>query len=117
MRVRAQSATGDYTFGRGQGNFLVNTPAAVAQLVQTGLKLVQGEWYLDNQAGTPWSTEILGYGTAPTYDMAIRTQILSTPGVHAITNYSSSLNAATRQLTVTADIQTEFGAATVSATI
>jgi hypothetical protein len=117
MRVRALSATGDYTFGRGQGNFLVSTPAAVAQLVQTGLMLAQGEWFLDKYAGTPWSSQILGYGTAPTYDMAIRAQILATPGVTAINSYSSNLNAATRQLTVVVGIQTQFGATTVSVTI
>lgn len=111
MRVRAQDANGDYTFGRGLGNFLVNSPAAVAQLVQTRLLLMQGEWFLDKTAGMPWATQVIGTGTKPFYDVAIQNEILNTVGVTSIANYSSVLNAAKRSLVVTATVVTQFGAA------
>lgn len=117
MRYRALSPSGDYTFGRGQGNFLVNSPACVAQAVQTALALAQGEWFLDKTAGVPWATQILGYGTGPLYDLAIKDAILAVEGVDSITAYSSQLNAATRALTVTATIATIYGAATVTLVI
>jgi hypothetical protein len=113
MRVRAQDADGDYTFGRGSGNFLANSPAAVAQLVMTNLLLKRGEWFLDQTAGTPWSTEILGYGTAPLYDLAIKQAVLDTQGVSSIASYSSNFNKATRALTVTMTILTAFDPAAV----
>lgn len=112
MRYRALDKNGDATFGASQTNFLVNSPAAVAQAVLTRLKLLKGEYFLDATAGTPWSTEVIGVRTRPTYDQAIRTRILGTQGVTGIGNYSSSL--AGRALTVTATIDTIYGAAVLS---
>jgi hypothetical protein len=63
MRYRTLDANGDYTFGQNGANFLVNSPAAVGQAVLTRVKLMQGEWFLDQTAGTPYDTEILGAGT------------------------------------------------------
>jgi hypothetical protein len=114
MRVRAQTASGDYTFGQGRANFLINSAAAVAQLVLTGLRLLEGEWFLDVTVGTPWLQRVIGKGTKQFYDLAIQNQILSTRGVISIDSYSSSLNAKTRHLTLEASITTQFGPATVS---
>jgi hypothetical protein len=55
MRYRKLDANGDYTFGGGSNDFLVNTPETVAQAVMTRLNLLQGEWFLDTTAGMPWS--------------------------------------------------------------
>lgn len=114
MRYRALSATGDSTFGSGSTAFLVNSPAAVAQAIQTRLLLETGEFFLDISEGTPYSTEILGRSTTTTYDAAIRDRILGTEGVTAISAYSSSLNRATRALTVNATVQTIYGEVTVN---
>lgn len=111
MRVRAQDANGDMTFGSGQNNFLVNTPAAVGQLVYDRLRLKTSEWFLDLTDGTPWSTQILGVRTAATRDAAIKRRILSTPGVSSIVDYSSSL--VDRKFTVTAVIATIYGVVTM----
>jgi hypothetical protein len=108
MRVRAQDQNGDYTFGRGAGNFLVDNNAAVAQLIQTALLLQQGEWFLDSTVGTPWSTDILGYDTAPLYDIAIQQVILGVPGVASIQSYSSNLNTKTRALSVSVTVTTIY---------
>jgi hypothetical protein len=117
MRVRAMSASGDMTFGQGSANFLVSSPAAVAQLVLTRLRLWTGQWFLDLSAGTPWLTQVLGTGTAALYDAAIRTTILTTPGVLGIASYSSSVNRAARVLTVNATLNTVYSISLAGATL
>lgn len=108
MRYRALSATGDYTFGQGQANFLINSPAMVGQSVKTRLLLWTGNWFLDVTEGTPWSQKILGANTKPLYDLAIQQRILETPGVKNITKYSSLITG--RNLTVNVTIDTIFSA-------
>ncbi len=117
MRYRALTAEYDYSFGQGQANFLINSPEAVGQLVLTRLRLLRGEWFLDKQEGTPYSTLILGTNTSGTYDAAIRAQILATQGVTGLVNYSSSLNTATRKLTITANVDTVYGSTAVQETL
>lgn len=114
MRVRALDSNGDYTFGKGLANFWIDTPAAVAQEVITRLGLIQGEWYLDNEQGVPWKTQILGYNTQSTRDLVIKNTILTTPGVVTLNSYSSSLDPATRLYDVSAEIITAFGTTVVS---
>lgn len=107
MRYR-QLIAGDDTFGQGSRNFLVNSPAAVAQAIATRLKLEVGEWYLDVTAGTPYQTKVLGYGSGASRDVAIRDRILATEGVVEITSYSSVVDTA-RKFSVRADVLTIYG--------
>ena len=111
MRYRMLSPTGDYTFGQGQADFLINSPAAVAQSVSTRLKLWLGTWFLDVTIGTPWLTQIIGKNTKSLYDTAIRTVVLQTTGVTGIVAYNSVLNDAARSLAVTMTINTQYGQA------
>jgi len=115
MKYRALSSTGDYTFGQGNANFLINTPAAVGQAVKTRLLLMQGEWFLDVTDGTPYASQVLGKNTQTTYDQAIRQRILQTEGVTGIASYSSSV--VKRSLKVAATIDTLYGQTTVTATL
>ena len=107
MRYRALDENGDYSFGYSAANFLVDSPDTVAQAVQTRLGLIAGEWFLDTTEGTPYYTEILGKGTYLTYDNAIQTRILGTPGVVSLVAYSSSVNG--RSLVVSATVDTIYG--------
>ena len=114
MRVRRLSATGDYTFGQSQSNFLVNDPLGVGQNVKTRLKLFTGEWFLDKSSGTPWRQQVLGVRSNPTYDMVIQSRIATTFGVEKILAYTSVLSAVSpglssqRRLTVRATILTIY---------
>lgn len=117
MRYRELSASGDYQIGQGQANFLINTPATVAQAVQTRLFLIAGEWFLDTTTGVPYSTEIFGYGTEATRDIAIQEIILETQGVTEITDYASTFNPTTRKFSVAATINTQYGPTTITATL
>jgi len=106
MRYRALTSDGDYSFGQGRENFLIDSPEAVAQAIKTRLLLMRGEWFLDTTAGTPYATEILGVGTASTRDLAVKRVILQTPGVKQITNYSSVV--VDRRFSVTATVDTVY---------
>lgn len=113
MRYRALTPSGDYSFGQGNANFLINVPEAVAQAVQTRLLLERGEWFLDQEAGTPYKTDILGTHTQSKYDAALRGRIQGTVGVTKVLSYSSVV--VKRRLTATAKINTAFGSTTVNA--
>lgn len=115
MRVRAQDASGDMQFGRGGLSYLVNTPAAVAQLILSRLKLNQGEWFLDVTDGTAWLGGVLGAHTQGTRDRVIRARILGTVGVTAITSYSSAVVG--RNFTVDVGVSTLYGPAQVQAVL
>lgn len=117
MRYRKLDANGDAVFGHQQNDFYRDQPEAVAQAVKTRLALFTGEWFLDVTDGTPWTTQVLGKYTNDQYDAVIRDRILGTTGVTQIDSYSSTVNTATRTLTVTATIDTQFGTATFTTTI
>lgn len=110
MRYRKE-IDGDYAFGLATGQaseFWVNQPEAVAQAVQTRLRLMTGEWFLDLTEGTPYSTKILGKGTLQVYDLAIKNRVVQTPGVTRLLNYKSSYNNTTRRLQVDLTILTSY---------
>ena len=119
MRVRALSPTGDYTWGQGGNNYLVDSPAAVGQLVATTLRLWQGEWFLDVLYGTPWLQQILGQsGAKSVVDIIIQSVILGTQPAGCVTqivSYSSALSG--RGLTINATIDTQFSVAGQSTTV
>ena len=111
MRVRKVDSAGDMLFGGDQAAFLRDTPEAVAQVVVSRLHLWSGEWFLDLNEGTPYTTEVLGKRTEATRDPVLRSRILDTPGVIEITAYDSVLNRQTRGLSVAATIDTLYGRA------
>lgn len=114
MRYRALSPAGDFQYGR-SGLFLTDSPEAVAQAVKTRLLLAAGEWFLDSDEGTPYSTKILGYGTKNTRDLAIKARVLDTPGVTELVSYFSTVTP-DRLFLVTATINTKYGPASVTVT-
>jgi len=117
MKYRKLDVNGDYTFGLRDGNFHIDTPEAVAQAVKTRLALIQGEWFLDVTAGTPYNSQILGAGTLSKYDQAIQEVILQTNGVIRLTEYSSGVNPVTRAATVNCTIDTVYGQANIQQSI
>lgn len=108
MRYRKLDVNGDYTIGQGEANFWINEPGAVAQSIETRLRLWQGEWFLDTTDGTPWLQQVMGVRTGPTYDLAIRQRILETVGVSSIASYASTLSHDKRNLSVIGTVITVF---------
>jgi hypothetical protein len=112
MRYRALDKNGDYSFGSGPAEFLINTPDCVSQAVKTRLALFAGEFFLDGTVGMPWNTQVLGENTRPLYDAAIQEQVLNTQGVLSIVSYYSVLS--NRNLSVVFEISTVYGNVTVA---
>ena len=115
MIYRKLDINGDMVFGQRNNNFLVNSPAAVAQAVMTTLKLIRGEWFIDVTLGVPYNTKILGFNNVVNADFEIQTAILGVPGVIDIANYNSYYIPSSRALLIQATIDTIYGQTKVSA--
>lgn len=111
MKYRALDSLGDYTIGK---RFLENSPTCVAQAVQTRLNLWKGEFFVDTSDGTPYSEEVLGKRGQRVPEAAIKKRILGTPGVTAITAFSSQYDGDTRALLINANLDTLYGPASIS---
>lgn len=109
MRVRKLSPTGDFTFGGGQLNYLVDSPACVGQVVKTSLLLWLGEWYLDTTVGMPWIQGVLGKHNQDTADLTVQDYILQVQGVTDISNYTSVGEQPQRNYVARAVIDTQYG--------
>ena len=118
IRYRKLDENGDYTFGKTieTQEFWVDQKEAVAQAILTRLRLATNEWFLDQTAGTPYATNILGFVPPNVRDFSIRARILDTPGVTSITSYTSTVSA-DRTASVSASVDTIYGAVSVNSAI
>lgn len=108
MLNRAMDLHDDYTFCSGTSFFYNNSPQAVAQAIKTSLRLLLGEWFLDNTIGVPYATEVLGNNTQATRDPCIKNAILQVTGVESIVDYNSNFYGPTRTFTVTVTVLTIY---------
>ena len=109
MKYRRLDENNDYSFGHGLADFYIDEPQAVGQSVATRLRLWQGEYFLDLSEGTPYQTEVLGFGTTQLFDQAIQDRILETEGVDSMESYESNFNTEARSLDVNTSINTIYG--------
>ena len=109
MRYRKQDENGDYTFGNSLNNFHIDNVDAVAQAIDTRLKLWVGEWFADVSDGTGWSQAILGKHSQNLYELTLRQRVLDTQGVISIQEFQSALDPNTRSLVVTMVVETVYG--------
>lgn len=114
MRYRKQDESGDYRFGAGLNDFYIDSAEAVAQAIDSRLKLWMGEWFADTADGTGWSQAILGKQSKNLYELTLRQRVLETPGVTSIENFQSSLNSENRYLTVSMTVNTVYGQTSVT---
>ncbi len=127
-------STDPIVFARDENNDLIiplrraSGLEALVILVRTAWLLWRDEWFLNRDIGTPWlETEdgvvterdaILGQGyDAGKVMRALRAEALAINGVRNLTNFASSFDASTRNLTVSGVISSDFGDAPVSAVI
>ncbi len=103
-------------FGGDQRAFWRDQPEAVALPIGNRLQLRIREWFVDTEAGTDYSL-ILGRGTEATRDVEIQDRITGTQGVKELVAYASSLGPDTRTFTVSATVETIYGAAVVQETL
>ena len=114
-RLRAVDADGDMTFGQSGRNFLIDSPAAVAQRINSRLGLWEGEWYLDKSAGTAYYQDMLGHNNYGLASAMLRERIFGTPFVTNITDWSTTFTGASvdptesRSFAVSGKVDTAFG--------
>lgn len=84
------------------GNLATVTDAeAVGQHAKQRLGTFAGEWFLDNAAGVPWLSQILGKGYDPALaEAVVKAEILDTDGVTEITSFSVSFDKTSRGVTI-----------------
>lgn len=108
MKYRRLDADGDYTFGAGQANYLIDQEAC-AQAVKTRLLLFLAEWWEELTDGLPLWQKILGWRDITTAEQAIKERILNTQHVRKITFYQSFWDGESRQYIFNCALDTDYG--------
>lgn len=108
MIVRALDPIGDWTFGKGKNNYLVND-FAIGQNLITRLNSFLGDCFFDVTAGIDWFN-LLGSKNQFALNLAISATILKTDGIVEMKQLSVVLES-TRKLTIIYNVKTKFGGA------
>ena len=91
---------------------------AVGQAIGTRLQLLEGEWWMDLNEGTPVWQQILAVGGTNTrkqqISLLLQERIRGTPFVTSISNIQVNYDTVSRQFTFSAVVQTQFGQLTIS---
>lgn len=97
-------ASGDLVIS-GNSLVLVTGEDEVRQRVEQRLRMVRGEWFLDVTAGLPWFSDIFVKGQAQSVvEALIKREILQTPGVRVLNKFELTVDKATREARITAEI-------------
>ena len=108
MRYRRLDNDGDYTFGAGGADMLIDIEAC-AQSIRTRLWLLFGEWWEDLTDGLPLFQKILAQRDINIASEAIRNRILSTPHVRDIIYFSADWDNEQRYLLISCVVDTDYG--------
>lgn len=112
ISVRKLDTNHDPIYGNGKADFLTDLNA-VAQLIDTSLLLLQGEWWNDLAAGLPLFQQIIGVsgvGNNPQVAaLLIQQTIMGVPYVNAITDAALDYEPLSRSFTYSCKVYTAFG--------
>lgn len=111
MKTRGLDSNDDWEFGRGKQAY-VSDKDAVSQNIKTRLRSWKGDCFFDVDSGVDW-TNFLDKGKKTQLDLDIKRVILQTAGVLRINSFSSTLDSAERNLTITVTIDTIYGSITI----
>lgn len=82
----------------------------IVQRVRQRLQVFRGEWFLDVRAGVPWLQDILVHTPRLNYvEALLKAEIVGTPGIVEITQFSMEYSAGNRTLEVAFKARTETG--------
>lgn len=113
----AMDENGDIAVVNGDFIFVEGVDATV-QFVNQKLRLFQTEWFLDEIKGVPYFDEVfIKNPNAVVLDSIFKTQIMETPGVLELLEFSMDMESGTRKLTVSGRIRALDGEADFSQTI
>ncbi len=107
MIVRALSADGDFTFGKGKNNYKKDLDA-LNQSLKTRLQSILGDCFFALTDGIDWFN-LQGSKNELELKLAIAATILNTPDVTELLELSVNLSHNTRVITITYEIDTAFG--------
>lgn len=111
MITRRLDASGDIVT---RGQIFFDEREAIAQTCVTRLRLFLGEYFRDITDGTPWFQSILGkFESLNAVEAILRNRIVRTPGVVRLLSFSLDYDLASRTITVSSFVLTEFGEAEV----
>jgi hypothetical protein len=85
------------------------------QRVQIWLGIFKGEWFANVLAGIPYlandnnPVQLLGVTSKDTFDLAIKTGITTRSGIVELLSYSSTLDKASRQISISFEASTDTG--------
>ena len=102
-------ANGDWAVTDGAVQFATGKEE-IAQIIQTRLKTIAGEWFLNAELGLPWFSRILvkNPNAAEVEGLFVR-EIANSPGVTSIEEFQMSYIKETRKLLVEARIASVDG--------
>lgn len=110
MIVRALTATGDWTYGKGLNDYKFGLQA-VAQSIQTRLSSFFGDCFFDTNAGIDW-LNLLGSKEELALQLSVAATILNTPNVVSLISSSVTSNSRNRTLLLQYSVLTVFGTVT-----
>lgn len=89
---------------------IVKDAEAVGQHARQRLMTHEGEWFLDNQVGVPWLSNVLGLEYDPVLaESLVKAELLDTDGVEEITSFSVRFDRETRLVgSYDIDVTTEY---------
>lgn len=107
MKTRGIDANGDWLFGKGQSDFVVNE-AAIAQNIQTQLQSFLGDCFFDTSLGVDWFN-LMGTKNQLQLQLSVTATIL---GVYGVTSLASpaivNLDANRRNILIEYSVNTIF---------
>lgn len=107
--IKLDGTTGDLVF-KDDDLVLVADLDAIAQDLRLRIGFVQGEWFLDEELGVPYWTEILVKDpNLVAVQEIFRRTLLETEGVLAVEELTLNYNASARTLGVTFRVTTDLG--------
>lgn len=107
MRYRVLTEDGDFTLGN--GNAYIEGVEAVRQAVVTRLRELIYEWWEQLEDGVPYWQNIIARRDIDEAVRIIRSRIEQTKKVITILVFEHDWNNETRELTIRAGIQSEYG--------
>lgn len=109
ITVRALTPNWDIRSGNGAQDFLQDGEA-VAQIIQSTLLLLQGEFFLNTAVGTPLFQQLLSNPIASSaVALIFQNIILGVPYVTGITSLAVTYQPASRAFSFSAVVTTQFG--------
>lgn len=95
IKVRRMDENGDMIFGSTAPDAFLEGTEALAQVLSTRLKAIQGEWWEGDEGALPWMTDILGSmvsrGHRDEIDLMVIDRIMDTVCVNSVDNISSEI--------------------------